>query len=76
MAVGAVAGVVSVVVAMDNADALLGLDVIVVLDVALAGELNPPVSLDVVVTIARLVTIPVGDLYFNEIFISTCHYSL
>ena len=76
MAVGAVAGVVSVVVAMDNADALLGLDVIVVLDVALAGELNPPVSLDVVVAIASLVTVPVGDLYFNEIFISTCQYSL
>jgi len=60
-----VAGVVSVAMAVGDADALLGLDVIVVLDVALAGEFNPPVTLDVVVTIARLVTVPVGHLYFK-----------
>jgi len=75
VAIGAV-GVVAVVMAVGDTDALLGLDVIVVLDVALAGELNPPVSLDVVVAIPSLVTVPVGDLYFNEIFISTCQYSL
>ncbi len=63
-----VAGVVSVVVAMGDADALMGLDVVIVLDVALAGELNPPVSLDVVVTIARLMTVPVGHLHLNETF--------
>ncbi len=60
-----VARVVSVAMTMGNTDALLGLDVVIVLDVAFAGELNPPVSLDVIVTIARLVTVPVGHLYFK-----------